>query len=136
MDKRFKVSIEKQEDGSYIAYNTNMDGCSMIGTGDSVAEAKRDFLQSMEGVAEAKREMGEEIPEAFLNEPEYKFDLSSLFEYYKMINVSAFARFLGINDTLMRQYRKGDTYISDAQLQKIEDGIHRLGNEFSRLQLV
>lgn len=136
MDKRFKVSIEKQEDGSYIAYNTNMDGCSMIGTGDSVAAAKSDFLQSMEGVAEAKREMGEEVPEAFSNEPDYKFDLSSLFEYYKMINVSAFARFLGINDTLMRQYRKGDTYISDAQLQKIEDGIHRLGNEFSRLQLV
>ena len=52
-----------------------------------------------------------------------------------MINVSAFARFLGINDALMRQYRKGGAYISDAQLKKIEDGIHRLGNEFSRLRL-
>lgn len=76
------------------------------------------------------------FPEAFSNVPDYKFDLSSLFEYYKMINVSAFARFVGINDTLMRQYRKGNTYISDAQLRKIEDGIHKLGHEFSRLQLV
>ena len=44
MDKKFKVSIEKQEDGSYIAYNTNMSGCTIIGTGDSVAAAKKDFL--------------------------------------------------------------------------------------------
>ena len=132
----FKVSIEKQEDGSYIAYNTNMSGCTIIGTGDSVAAAKKDFLESTAGVADAKRELGDEVPEAFSNVPDYKFDLSSLFEYYKMINVSAFARFVGINDTLMRQYRKGNTYISDAQLQKIEDGIHQLGNEFSRLQLV
>lgn len=131
-----KVSIEKQKDDSYIAYNTNMSGCTIIGTRDSVAAAKKDFLDSMAGVAEAKRELGEEVPEAFSNVPDYKFDLSSLFEYYKMINVSAFARFVGINDTLMRQYRKGNTYISDAQLRKIEDGIHKLGNEFSRLQLI
>lgn len=43
MDKKFKVSIEKQEDGSYIAYNTNMSGCTIIGTGDSVAAAKKIF---------------------------------------------------------------------------------------------
>lgn len=134
MDK-FKVSIEKQEDGSYIAYNTNVDGYTLLGTGDTVAEAKKDFANSMSEVAEVEKERLGEVPAVFTNEPDYKFDLSSLFEYYSMINVSAFARFLGINDALMRQYRKGDTYISDTQLKKIEDGIHRLGNEFSRLQL-
>lgn len=135
MDK-FKVSIEKQEDGSYIAYNKNVDGYTLIGTGATVAEAKKDFANSMSEVAEVEKERLGEVPAVFTNEPDYKFDLSSLFEYYSMINVSAFARFLGINDALMRQYRKGDTYISDTQLKKIEDGIHRLGNEFSRLQLV
>ena len=43
MNKKIKVSIEKQEDGSYIAYNTNMSGCTIIGTGDSVAAAKKIF---------------------------------------------------------------------------------------------
>lgn len=133
--EKFKVSIEKQEDGSYIAYNTNVDGYTLLGTGDTVAEAKKDFANSMSEVAEVEKERLGEVPAVFTNEPDYKFDLSSLFEYYSMINVSAFARFLGINDALMRQYRKGDTYISDTQLKKIEDGIHRLGNEFSRLQL-
>ncbi len=69
-------------------------------------------------------------------EPVFHFDLSSLFEYFNMINVSAFARMIGINSTLMRQYKKGDTYISEAQLSKIEDGIHSLGDELSRLKLV
>ena len=135
MDK-VKVSIEKQEDGSYIAYNTNIDGYTLIGTGNTVAEAKKDFASSMSGVAEVEKERLGSVPEVFTNEPEFKFDLSSLFEYYSMINVSAFARFLGINDTLMRQYKKGNTYISEAQLRKIQDGIHQLGHEFSRLQLV
>ena len=53
--------------------------------------------------------------------PVFSFELSSLFEYYSMLNVSAFARYRGINET------KGNTYISDVQLQKIEDGLHRLG---------
>ena len=58
------------------------------------------------------------------------------FEYYSVLNVSAFARYVGINDTLMRQYKKGDTYISENQLKRIENGIHALGQEFTRLKLV
>lgn len=136
MEKKFKVSIEKQEDGSYIAYNTNADGYSLIGTGETVKDAKADFLSSMKEIKEIEKKE-QKTPNPILSaEPEFKFDLSSLFEYYSMLNVSAFARFLGINETLMRQYKKGNTYISDMQLQKIENGIHKLGAEFSGLKLV
>ena len=48
--------------------------------------------------------------------------ICSLFEYYKVLNVTAFAKSIGLNDSLMRQYKKGDTYISDVQLSKIEAG--------------
>lgn len=136
MDAKFKVSIEKQEDGSYIAYNTNGDGYTLIGTGETVKDAKTDFLNSMKEIKELEEE-DQKISNPILSaEPEFKFDLSSLFEYFSMLNVSAFARFLGINETLMRQYKKGNTYISDIQLQKIENGIHKLGAEFSKLKLV
>lgn len=136
MEAKFKVSIEKQKDGTYIAYNANGDGYALIGTGATVKEAKADFLNSMQAIKEMEEEEKGAAAPILSNEPEFKFDLSSLFEYYSMLNVSAFARFLGINETLMRQYKKGDTYISDAQLQKIENGIHQLGAEFSRLKLV
>jgi DNA-binding transcriptional regulator YdaS (Cro superfamily) len=53
-----------------------------------------------------------------------------------MLNVSALARYLGINPSLMRQYKKGDTYISDAQLAKIESGIKALGKDLAAISLV
>ena len=130
------VAIEKKKDGTYVAYNVNGDNVTLIGTGNTVGEAKDDFFNSMQEVIDACKEGGIAVPEELEGEPVFKFDVSSLFEYYNMINVSAFARYLGINDTLMRQYKKGDTYISDAQLKRIEDGIHMLGQEFTRLKLV
>lgn len=131
-----KVSIEKQSDGTYIAYNTTGEKVQMIGTGDTVREAKEDFYNSIAEIKESYDELGDEMP-AFLSEPvEFRFDISSLFEYYSMFNVSAMGRYLGINDSLMRQYKKGDTPISDAQLEKIETGIRRLGSELSALRLV
>lgn len=131
-----KVQIEKQSDGTYIAYNTTGDMVQLIGTGDTVAEAKSDFMNSIEEVIESYKEDAQPVPIELTEEPEFYFDVSSLFEYYSVINVSAFAKMVGINDSLLRQYKRGGTYISDAQLGKIEDGIHQLGKEFSSLRLV
>ena len=130
------VTIEKQKDGTYIAYNTNDDNVTIIGTGDSVSAAKDDFFNSINETIEACKETGLSIPQSLKEEPEFRFDVASLFEYYKLINVSAFAEYIGINASLLRQYKLGSTYISDAQLQKIEDGIHSIGLEFTRLKLV
>ncbi len=131
-----KVSVEKQSDGTYIAYNTDGDYCTLIGTGDTVKEAKEDFFNSIEEVKESYKERGDFMPIELTSEVEFQFDISSLFEYYSMFNVSALGRYLGINPGLMRQYKKGDTPISDAQLEKIETGIHRLATELASLSLV
>ena len=130
------VTIEKQKDGTYVAYNTDNSDVTLIGTGNTVNEAKDDFFNSMQETIEACKDAGIDVPSVLDEEPAFKFDLSSLFEYYSMLNVSAFARYLGINEALLRQYKKGGTYISDSQLKRIEDGIHTLGNEFARLRLV
>lgn len=127
-----EVRIEKQEDGSYIAYNVGVDGMVAIGTGNTVREAKEDFANSLEEMAE---DMTEEEKATLITTPEYHFDISSLFEYYKVINISAFAKMFGMNDTLLRQYKRGDTYISDNQIERIETGIHQLGKELCELRL-
>lgn len=131
-----EVRIEKQSDGTYIAYNTKDEDFGIIGTGETVSEAKKDFFNSIEEVKETLKENNEEIPEALTGELVFYFDLSSLFEYFNMINVGAFARYLGINDSLMRQYKRGDTYISEVQLNKIENGLHKIGKEMAELKLV
>ena len=131
-----KVSIEKQSDGSYIAYNTTGEKVQLIGTGDTVKEAKEDFFNSIEEIKESYVSIGDSMPSCLDEDIEFHFDLSSLFEYYSMFNVSALGRYLGINDSLMRQYRSGAAQISDKQLEKIEAGIHRLGTELAALRLV
>jgi predicted RNase H-like HicB family nuclease len=131
-----KVSIEKQSDGTYIAYNTTGDNVVLIGTGDTVKEAKEDFFNSIEEVKSDYAESGDHIPDCLTEDIEFNFDISSLFEYFSMINVSALGRYLGINSGLMRQYKKGNTPISDAQLEKIENGIHRLAKELSSISLL
>lgn len=131
-----EVRIEKKSDGSYIAYNPDGEEFGVIGTGGTVSEAKEDFFNSLEEIKEIMRENNQEIPSGLSEEPVFYFDISSLFEYFNMINVGAFARHIGINDSLMRQYKRGDTYISDTQLSKIESGIHQIGKELTKLKLV
>lgn len=131
-----KVKIEKQSDGTYIAYNIGGVKVQLIGSGDTVAEAKEDFMNSVQEITESYAEDGVEVPAELSEEIEFNFDISSLFEYYSVINISAFAKMVGINDSLLRQYKRGNTYISDAQLGKIEEGIHKLGKELSSLRLV
>ena len=134
--EKFTVTIEKDSDGTYIAYNTDSTPYTLVGRGDTVSEAKADFENSIKEVAESEKARSGKIPIILKNKPSFNFDLASLFEYYSVLNVSAFARFIGINAALMRQYKGGNTYISERQLLKIEEGIHKLGADFTSLKLV
>lgn len=129
------VAIEKQNDGTYIAYNMECDTFTAIGSGATIAEAKDDYFNSLEEMKETYLENGDAIPTELLEEPVFKFDLASFFEYYSFINVTAFAKMLGINDSLMRQYKKGNTYISNSQLEKIQTFVNRMGVDFQNLRL-
>lgn len=131
-----EVSIEKQNDGTYIAYNTTGDKVTLIGTGDTVTKAKEDFFNSVEEVKESYQERGDGLPPELNEELIFKFDLASLFEYYSMLNITSVGEYIGINGTLMRQYKQGNTYISEKQLAKIENGIHKLGVELATLKLI
>lgn len=108
---------------------------TLIGTGDTVAEAKADFYNSIEEIRAGYIEDGDEIPAELDSKVEFDFDISSLFEYYNVFNISALGRYLGINPGLMRQYKKGETPISDVQIKRIEDGIHKLAKDLANLSL-
>ena len=130
------VSIEKQNDGTYIAYNKGCDEFTALGSGDTIAEAKDDFFNSIEEMKEVYQKHGDEVPASLMEKPTFKFDLASFFEYYSFINVTAFAKMVGINGSLMRQYKKGNTYISDTQLEKIQTFVNNMGMDFQGLRLV
>ena len=126
--------IEKSPDGTYGIYTPDID-TTIIGSGETVAEAKQDFENSIAEIMASYD--GEELPDELKGITfEYKFDLASLFNYFDWINISKVAARIGINPSLMRQYAAGNTYISEKQAAKIERGLHELGAELTNISLI
>lgn len=128
------VLIEKSEDGFWVSVE-DLPGCYSFGKNtiealSNTREAIRDHISGLQ-------ENSEQIPELFLETYEFglRYDLQSLFDRYKFINKSALADFAGINASLLRQYAKGLAFASDKQRQKIENALHRLGEELIRVYL-
>ena len=126
--------IEKGKDGTFGIYTPDIN-TTIIGEGNTVAEAKADFENSVKEMIDSYE--GEELPAELSGITfEYKFDIASLFDYFDWINVSKVASKLGINASLLRQYRQGNTYISEKQAAKIEAGIHSLAKELASVSLL
>jgi predicted RNase H-like HicB family nuclease len=127
--------IEKGKDGSFGIFTPEINS-TIIGSGNTVAEAKADFENSVNEIIQFYKEDGMELPEELKNiEFEYKYDIASVLNYYDWINTSKFAKTAGINASLMRQYKTGKTYISDAQTRRIESALHRFGKELTAVKL-
>jgi len=128
--------IEKGRDGLFSIFTPDLSH-TIIGSGKTVAEAKVDFMQSFSEMQASYTETEREIPEELTDiQFEYKYDLASLFNYYKWINVSKFAELAGINASLMRQYKTGGQYISESQIAKIETALRNAGKEIATISLV
>ena len=127
--------IERGVDGTFGIFTPDINH-TIIGDGNTVEEAKADFKNSVEEMILSYVEAGDELPDELKDiEFVYKYDIASMFDYYSWINVSKFARKAGINPSLMRQYRMGNTYISDNQINKIENTLHSLGKELAAIKL-
>lgn len=127
--------IEKGKDGTFGIFTPDIEHV-IIGEGSTVAEAKEDFENSVEEILAYYKEEGKELPEELRDiEFEYRYDIASVFNFFDFINVSKFARWAGINAGLLRQYKSCNTYISEAQVHKIEHALHDIGRELSAISL-
>lgn len=130
--KKIQITIEKSAD-SFGAYAENVPG--IYGAGDTVQECKQSILDAIETV---KTFEDNQIPAALKGDYElvYKFDTESLLQYYKgVLSNPAVERITGINQKLIHQYSTGLKKPRVAQRKKIEQGLHRLGNELLAIEL-
>jgi predicted RNase H-like HicB family nuclease len=127
-DNEALVILEKSNDG-YWARIDVLPGCYSFGkTPQEAVENTRDAIEEhIKGLAE----INAKYPDMFNNEYKLKikYDLQSLFETFKFINVSAFAELAGINASLLRQYAKGLTFAGEKQKEKIETALHKVSKE-------
>lgn len=122
--------IETGPDGGFDIFLPDIDSALFFGDGDTVQEAKEDLQDSYQEVLSVYQEEGIPVPEELRDlEFEYKYDIGSFFNEYNWINISALAKVLGMNRSLLYQYKKGNTYISHQQMKRIEKGVHELGRK-------
>ena len=134
--KKIKAVIEKGESGIYSVYAPDLKEHAINGQGKTIDEAKEDFGISFDEVVAIYTDEGLEIPnELKTSEFEYVYDIASVFDYLKCINVSVFAERAGINASLLRQYRNKITFASETQKRKIETALHGFGEELTAISL-
>ena len=130
--KTIRIFIEKNDDG-YWAYADNEEG--ITGGGETVQACKQDILDCIETM----KEFNDENRPKFLRSTYtiiYRFDIESLFAYYKGIFTnSALERMTGINQKQLQHYASGLRKPRTQQMKKIESALHQLGNELLAVEL-
>lgn len=123
------VYVEKQpgEKGCSCFIKERFDGCALAGYGATVDKAVEDILTARKELVE----MGRDIPEL---EIDCRYDVWSFFDKYP-INITAMARRMGINASLLRQYVSGVRKPSRKRVEEIEAAIRDFGRELSAASL-
>lgn len=63
-------------------------------------------------------------------------DLPQFFEFYKVINAKALSERIGINQSLLAQYIKGNKKPSPKQTKRILTGVQQVGKELAAIQFI
>jgi len=130
---KVEAVIEKASDGGYGIYLPTIPGIGVVG--DTEEEAKMNLWEVINNIVDQCRKDGvEDCVNGGKLEITYRYDLSAFFKTYDIFNVSSLARTIGIDSSLMRQYKTGKTYISEARKQEMENGIHQLANELLQVK--
>lgn len=129
--------VEKGKDGLYSVYSDQeISNHCFGGYGESVDEAKADFMLSIDEAKKMVLEQGGELPaEAKDITVEFKYDIPSFFNCFDWINVSQFAKRAGINESQMRQYKSGLASASEATTNKILSTIKEIGSELQTVTM-
>lgn len=131
------ATIERNDNKYYqISSDDEIMGHCFGGYGYSVAEAKADFLKSIEEAREMIAEDGLSVPaDAEQVEVEFMYDIPSFFNYFDWINISAFAKQAGINESKMRAYKSGAASASEKTVQRILSTVKAIGAELTAATL-
>lgn len=130
-----KAIIEKGAETYGIRSDSVIGRCYLSGFGDSVEDARNDFMTSIEEAIQDAEEQGLKHPDPDSVKVAFSYDLPSFFNYFDMINTSKFAGYVGINESKMRQYKSGIAYPGEKTTKKILSAIKRIGTELTMVSL-
>ena len=133
--QQLQATIESLE-GNYSAFIQELDG--VVATGSTIEEIKANLLDAVDDYVETCKELGCDLPETLKGDYriEFTMDVKSLLALYEGIFTKAgLERLTGINQKQLWHYANGNSVPRRAQVLKIENALHRLGNELISIHL-
>lgn len=131
--KKVTAIIETGSDHTFSIYSHGADDLlyGVIGTGNTIAEAKEDFMMAYQEIKESFLEMGKEFEEA---EFVFRYDIPSfLQEFAFAFTLAGLERITGINQKQLGHYVSGYRKPSAKTIRKMEEGIHRFSEQLSMI---
>lgn len=102
-----------------------INNCGLGGFGRTAREAMDDVKLNLEEYKEMAAAEGSTFPDV---EFDFRFDVGAFFDYYP-IDVTAFARYIGMNASVLRQYVTALRQPKEKQLRKIREGIDKISRD-------
>ena len=132
---KLQAVIEKAE-SNYSAYIEGLDG--VVATGSSIDQIKKNLDDALRVYVDSCIEMGCSIPLDLVKgnyEIAFRTDTESFLNlYYGIFSKSGLEKLTGINQKQLWHYANGRSTPRQEQVHKIEDALHRLGEELISLQ--
>jgi transcriptional regulator with XRE-family HTH domain len=122
------ITVVKEESG-YSA-TASVKEIHINTEGDTLDELKANILEAVNLSFEDKGLVYK------ADEITLKPDLQSFFEFYKVINAKALSERIGMNQSLLAQYIRGNKKPSASQTQRILKGVQQVGKEFASIQFL
>jgi predicted RNase H-like HicB family nuclease len=124
--KKIVIIVERTKTG-YSTYAVKYPAYTV---GSSLEELRTNIVEALNLYFEDKGKIIDE------NDLKITLDLPQFFEFYKVINAKALSERIGINQSLLAQYIKGNKKPSATQTQRILKGVQQVGKELAAIQFL
>lgn len=112
--------------GNFSCFTTEtVENCGLGGGGSTAGKAMEDTCLSLQEMKEEWAKEGKEFPDV---EFDFRFNVGAFFDYYP-IDVTAFAKYIGMNPSVLRQYVTSLREPKQEAIDKIRAGIKKLSED-------
>ena len=135
--KRVNAIIGRVREGEYV-YSVVMDAdevpFGLNGTGRTIEEAKKDFLEAYDEIRELMAQDNESYDDLEFN---YTFDVPSFLDYYAYaLSLAGLERITGINQRQLSHYINGTSKPRKTTVDKFQAGIKAFAKDLSSVDLI
>lgn len=134
MKRRLLAIVERgRGKGNFSCFTPEtINDCGIGGYGRTSREAMEDAYVSVQEYKEMAAENGKEFPDVELD---FRFDVGAFFDYYP-IDVTAFAKYIGMNASVLRQYVTALREPRQEAIDRIREGIRKLSGDLGNNLMV